>query len=78
MPGSVEVCVHERTTRIAVGSRARVDQHVDQLELHATLSRDPGPGYQRQRIIELLLKTRRALAPGSVDDRTGHGGDVPG
>src|SRR6266568_7041191 len=43
MPGSVEVPVDERITRIAVGSRARVDQHVDQLELYAALSRDPGP-----------------------------------
>ena len=78
MLGSGEIPVHERVVRVAVGSRACVDQHVDQFDLYATLSRNPGPRHQRECVVHLLLESRRALAPCRVDDRASHRGDVRG
>src|SRR5947209_1231156 len=43
MLGGGKVTVDQGVVRVAAGDGASVDQRVDELDLYATLARDPGP-----------------------------------
>src|SRR5262245_37790908 len=67
--GGVEVAVDERVLRISLERRALVDEEIDERDLHMTVTRDPGPGHEVQRVIELLLPAVDALTVDRVHDR---------
>ena len=42
MRGSGEVAVHQGVLRVAVGRGTRIDQHVDEVDLHVAVASDSG------------------------------------
>src|SRR5438128_3111795 len=77
MCGRGEVAVVDGRIAVrAVNRGPSARQHINELNLHAAFSRDPGPADEPKCVVELFSETIHSSALGGLNDHAGYLGDV--